>query len=197
MVSEVLKTIRDACDAVVTELKPTVTIKTPIFEAEFDVSALRALRADLDDFGSTFDHCFMRRDVYIASLDKETIGDVQASATEIRDLLDERVEALSGRGGDLGSSRHLLMEWAASARSLGAVLHRRLQTQPPDRWIEDDPPSADAVMSFRTQTLPIIGILICHLEDRTKDRAEKSFADATSLLSAREVVALSKYIKAT
>jgi hypothetical protein len=197
MISEVLKKIQGAINAVLAGTKLKVKIKTPFFEAELDGSALvalqTALQADHDNFGIIFDRCFTRRDLYVVSFENESLDDVQASATEIRNLLDAHVDALSGRGGDTGT---LLMAWAASAKRLGAVLYRQLKTLPPGTRVSADPPSADALMSFRTETLPIIGLLICQLKDLTRDRAEGQYSNATKLLTGHKVVVVGDAVKA-
>ena len=98
--SGVLGATFDKIDLVNSKLKTKITINLIFITIEIDISELFAFRANLranaNRFTIMFDQCFTQRDLYIAPLTRETVADVQNSATEIRDTLREHINNLPG-----------------------------------------------------------------------------------------------------
>ena len=199
--SEVLRTISDKIDLVNSRVKTKITINLIFVTIEIDLSELFAFRANLranaDRFTIMFDQCFTQRDLYIAPLTRETVADVQNSATEIRDTLREHINNLPGLRTETRKILEFLLAWETSAGNLGRTLHRQRPMLSGNTWLSKDRLSAEALVKFRTETLPSIGVMITLLENGdAKTRAEARFKIATNLLTAQEVVAVSDSISA-
>jgi hypothetical protein len=196
MANHVLIKIADAVADVLKGLSPKLKIKTPLFECEFDLAGLTALRIDRDALEITLDRCFIRRRLYVASLDMESLHFALLSALEIKEMLDKRADELSGQGGDHRHILDLLLPWASRANSLVQVLRDRQRPEP--AFVKDDQQSSEALMNFRREVLPIIGVLIVQLDEGpTKTAAEEVYATATtSVVSARDVSAIAAAVSA-
>ena len=167
-----------------------VKIMWPGGEVMLDLRALAELRADADEVGITVERCFTRRRLYTMDFGMEQPRGALQSAIEIRDMLDERANSMSGKGGEHRALLHLVSGWATSANSLRQVLEDRLRDAPDMTWVKDDPQSTQALTHFRCATLPIIAVLIAQTEGDIRARAEDTYAKAMDLLSARDVVTI-------
>ncbi len=152
------------------------------------------MKTDRDALGITIERCFTQRRLYTEPLKKEDLDFVCKSAAEVRDELRKRADDLSGRGGDHPYSLNLILEWETAANRLLQVMRDRKSALGESTWVENDAESSKALVRFRGEALPVIGILIVQLEGHIKTRAEETFIKAT--MSASDVAAIEGAISA-